>query len=335
MKWLKKNWVTVLLGAIFLIGVGLLVYPSFSDYWNSFHQTRAIMHYAEAVANMDTEEYDRLLESAGAYNERVAKRGNKWVLTDAETEAYNNELDFTDDGNMGYITIPKISVMLPIYHGTSDRVLQSSIGHLEGTSLPVGGVSSHSVLSGHRGLPSAKLFTDLDKLSEGDTFTLNILNETLTYEVDRIRIVEPTDLSDLQIVEGMDYCTLVTCTPYGINTHRLLVRGHRVANAHGEAKITADSLVIDPIYVAPFVGAPILVLLLTLVLVLTSSGYRKKKVDRKVKYMDEKGLDEVTVDVPTASIFRITRKNVLSSRAKEVLQRLLKERESRRNKDKQ
>ncbi|MBR3069473.1 MAG: class C sortase, partial [Lachnospiraceae bacterium] len=189
---------------------------------------------------------------------------------------YNRQLAVTDSGIMGYIDIPKIRVTLPIYHGTDDTILQIAIGHIAGTSLPVGGASTHCVVSGHRGLPSARLFTDIDKLVEGDTFTMTVLNRTVTYEVDQIRIVEPTDLSNLQIEEGKDYCTLVTCTPYGINTHRLLVRGHRVANANGEANVIADALQIEPVYVAPVVAAPMLIILLILLFVMTSEPFRKK-----------------------------------------------------------
>ena len=188
----------------------------------------------------------------------------------------NRQLAVTDSGIMGYIDIPKIRVTLPIYHGTDETILQIAIGHIAGTSLPVGGASTHCVVSGHRGLPSARLFTDIDKLVEGDTFTMTVLNRTVTYEVDQIRIVEPTDLSNLQIEEGKDYCTLVTCTPYGINTHRLLVRGHRVANANGEANVIADALQIEPVYVAPVVAAPMLIILLILLFVMTSEPFRKK-----------------------------------------------------------
>jgi sortase A len=197
-------------------------------------------------------------------------------MTDEQMAEYNRQLAVTDSGIIGYIDIPKIRVTLPIYHGTDDTILQIAIGHIAGTSLPVGGASTHCVVSGHRGLPSARLFTDIDKLVEGDTFTMTVLNRTVTYEVDQIRIVEPTDLSNLQIEEGKDYCTLVTCTPYGINTHRLLVRGHRVANANGEANVIADALQIEPVYVAPAVAAPMLIILLILLFVMTSEPFRKK-----------------------------------------------------------
>lgn len=245
------------------------MYPSVSDYWNSFHQSRAIMSYADRVANMEADQYQDILANAEKYNRNLAKTGVIWNMTDEEAADYNRQLDFNETGIMGYITIDKINVILPIYHGTSDAVLQTSIGHLEGTSLPVGGENTHTVLSGHRGLPSARLFTDLDKLTEGDTFSISILNETLTYEVDQIRIVEPTDLSNLQIEDGRDYCTLVTCTPLGINTHRLLVRGHRIANVNGDADVTADALQIRPLYIMPFVMAPMVVLLIVFMLIRT------------------------------------------------------------------
>ena len=275
MKWIRRHLSTIILFLVFIAGLALVAYPSFSDWWNSFHQSRAIMSYAAEVARMDTSEYDRLIAEAREYNEKIARDGINWQMTDEDREIYNNTLDFNDTGNMGYINIPKIDVFLPLYHGTSESVLQTSIGHIEGTSLPVGGEGSHCVLSGHRGLPSARLFTDLDKLVEGDTWTMTILNETLTYECDQIRVVEPTDLSDLQIRPGRDYCTLVTCTPYGINTHRLLVRGHRIENAQGEAKVVADAIQIESAYVAPFLAIPVLILLLLLLLI----SPRKKRED--------------------------------------------------------
>lgn len=265
----KKNYTTVLLAIIFLAGMVLLLYPSVSDYWNSFHQSRAIASYAENVAGMDNEIYEQMWEDAVAYNQQIPKRSNVYVVEDEEKETYHSLLDITGTGIMGYIEIPAINCSLPIYHGTEESVLQIAVGHLEWSSLPVGGENVHSVISAHRGLPSAKLFTDLDKLMVGDTFLLRVLDEVLTYEVDRILIVEPQETEALKIVEGEDYCTLVTCTPYGINSHRLLVRGHRVENAEEAAvvKVTADAYQIDPIVVAPFVALPILVLLLILLLI--------------------------------------------------------------------
>jgi sortase A len=222
------------------------------------------MNYTQMVANLDDEEYDRILNSAREYNANVARNGIKWALTDEERAVYDSELNFAQNGNMGYITIPTIEVEIPLYHGTSEVVLQSNIGHLEGTSLPVGGYTSHCVLSGHRGLPSARLFTDLDKMVVGDMFMLNILGETLTYSVDQIRIVEPTDLSDLQLVDGQDLCTLVTCTPYGVNTHRLLVRGHRIDNQEEKqtVRVVADAVQIETMYVAPVVAVPMVLIVI-------------------------------------------------------------------------
>jgi sortase A len=275
-SWLKKNRINLILIGIVLLGLGLIAYPGFADWWNSFHQSRAVASYAESVANLDASKYSEMLAGAEAYNADLAKTGVQWIMTDEQMAEYNRQLAVTDSGIMGYIDIPKIRVTLPIYHGTDETILQIAIGHIAGTSLPVGGASTHCVVSGHRGLPSARLFTDIDKLVEGDTFTMTVLNRTVTYEVDQIRIVEPTDLSNLQIEEGKDYCTLVTCTPYGINTHRLLVRGHRVANANGEANVIADALQIEPVYVAPVVAAPMLIILLILLFVMTSEPFRKK-----------------------------------------------------------
>ncbi len=275
-SWFKKHRTNLILIGIVLLGMGLIAYPGFADWWNSLHQSRAVASYAESVANLDANKYSEMLADAEAYNAELAKIGAQWIITDEQMAEYNRQLAVTDSGIMGYIDIPKIRVTLPIYHGTDETILQIAIGHIAGTSLPVGGASTHCVVSGHRGLPSARLFTDIDKLVEGDTFTMTVLNRTVTYEVDQIRIVEPTDLSNLQIEEGKDYCTLVTCTPYGINTHRLLVRGHRVANANGEANVIADALQIEPVYVAPVVAAPMLIILLILLFVMTSEPFRKK-----------------------------------------------------------
>ena len=268
MKKKNGNFTTLLLVLILLTGLSLLLYPTVSDYWNSFHQTRAIATYAENVAIMDQEQYDEIWAAAKAYNASLAERDNAFLLSDEQKEEYTRLLDVSGLGIMGYIEIPEIDVSLPIYHGTEESVLQIAVGHLEWSSLPVGGESTHCVLSGHRGLPSAKLFTNLDKLQTGDIFMLRILDDLLTYEVDQILIVEPQETGALRIEEGKDYCTLVTCTPYGINTHRLLVRGHRIDNIE-EAKtvrVTADAIQIEPLLVAPIVAIPILLLLMILLL---------------------------------------------------------------------
>lgn len=275
--WLRKHLLTVILVAGLVFGAGLLLYPSVANYWNSFHQTQAIMAYQDAVSSMSQEDYTAILDEARAYNKRLSETGISWTMTDAQKEEYNRMLTVDGTDVMGYISIPKIHVKLPVYHGTEEVVLQSSIGHLEPTSLPVGGKSSHCSVSGHRGLPSSKLFTDLDMLKEGDTWTMNVLNETLTYEVDQIRIVEPEDLTNLGIRENKDNCTLITCTPYGINTQRLLVRGHRIPNADGDANLTADAIQIEPKYIAPFLAIPILIVLLLIMMVSTRRAKRKNK----------------------------------------------------------
>ncbi len=280
MSWLKKNGLTLILLLILLIGAGLIAYPSFANWWNSFHQSRAVASYAETAANMNTEEYERIISKSQAYNRKLSRSGILWTLDEDEEKEYKEQLDIGTSGIMGYIDIPKIDVMLPIYHGIDESILQVAVGHIPGTSLPVGGEGSHCVVSGHRGLPSARLFTDIDKLVEGDSFTITVLNKTLTYEVDQIRTVLPTDLSDLQIEKGKDYVTLVTCTPYGINTHRLLVRGHRIENADGDASVIADALQIEPIYIAPFIAVPILILLIIGMFIMTGMRTRRRREKR-------------------------------------------------------
>jgi len=288
--WFRRHMTGVILAVILIAGASLLAYPSVSNYWNQFHQTRAVMSYVDTVDHLDEEEYERVLQAAYDYNHMLAENGFDWKLTDVELAEYNEQLSIDSSGVMGYVNIPKINVMLPIYHGKDESVLQIAIGHLEATSLPVGAESysheerkvtdptdgSHCAITGHRGLPSARLFTDLDQMVEGDQFSITVLNETMTYEVDQIRIVEPTDLSDLQVVPGEDYCTLITCTPYGINTHRLLVRGHRVENTFDDANIKPEAIKFQPGLIAPMVAAPILLILLIMLLIVT----RKKKPAR-------------------------------------------------------
>ena len=280
MKKKNNNWTTVLLVLLLLAGVSLLLYPSLSDYWNSMHQTRAIASYAETVSQLDTAQYDEMWKAAQDYNRSLAQRETAFALTDEQKAAYESFLDVSGLGVMGYIEIPEIDCSLPIYHGTEESVLQVAVGHLEWSSLPVGGEGTHCVLSGHRGLPSAKLFTNLDKLAVGDTFLLRVLDEVLTYEVDQILIVEPEQVDALGIVPGEDYCTLVTCTPYGINTHRLLVRGHRVENTPEAARmhVTADATQFDPLLVAPVLAIPVLLLLLMILLV--PKRRRKSREDK-------------------------------------------------------
>ncbi len=270
----KSAWSNFILVLVLLVGLSLLLYPSFSDYWNSLHQSRAITVYADKVAELEKEDYDHIFQDAVAYNRELLSRENQFSLTPSQRAAYPELLNLADNGIMGYIEIPSIKCSLPIYHGIDEAVLQVAIGHIEWTSLPTGGISTHCVLSGHRGLPSAKLFSELDQLREGDLFMLRVLDELFTYEVDRILIVEPDEVDALLIEEGKSLCTLVTCTPYGINTHRMLVRGHRVENPKEALKvrITADAIQVEPLVVAPIVALPMLILILPMLL-----GGRKKR----------------------------------------------------------
>ena len=269
---MKGKVTTALLALALAAGLCLLLYPSVSDWWNSMHSSRAVANYTEEVEALDEGKYDEMLSAASEYNEGLLSRATDYALTEGQEAEYESLLDLDGSGVMGYIEIPSINVSLPIYHGTSDSVLQVGVGHLEWSSLPVGGDGTHCVLSGHRGLPSAKLFTNLDRLVEGDRFTIRVLGESLVYEVDQVLIVEPDDVSALAVVEGRDLCTLVTCTPYGINSHRLLVRGHRVEPEAGEATVTSDAVQVEPLVVAPAVAAPILLALLA---VLLATGGRK------------------------------------------------------------
>lgn len=267
---MKKGFFsTAMLLLVFLIGLSLLLYPTVSDYWNSLHQSQAITHYADQVAMLDDGRFDQLWDDAYRYNQSLTQKLDRYAMSDQDREEYESILNITGEGILGSIDIPAIGVSLPIYHGTESSVLQSAIGHMEGSSLPTGGKGTHCVLSGHRGLPSARLFTDLDQMTEGDLFTLQILNETLTYEVDQIVIAKPNKMEYLEIDPEQDYCTLLTCTPYGVNSHRLLVRGHRVENPEEEkiVHVTADAMQIEPLIVSPLVAVPMLLVLLLVLLI--------------------------------------------------------------------
>ena len=274
---MKQNKSTIFLVLVFVVGLSLLLYPTVADRWNARTQSRAIASYTESVAKLDTERYDAIWAEAEAYNKALPGQTNRYHPDDLFHKQYLNALDVSGSGVMGYIEIPDINVSLPIYHGTDPAVLQVAVGHIEGSSLPTGGLGSHIALSGHRGLPSAKLFTDIDQMEVGDTFLLTILDRTLTYEVDQIRIVEPEDLSDLELEASQDYCTLITCTPYGINTHRLLVRGHRVENQEGPnlIHVPSDAYLVDTLLVAPLVAAPLLALLLIWLLLRYRGGKKE------------------------------------------------------------
>ena len=282
---MRKHLSTILLVLILLLGVGIIIYPTFSDYWNSLHQSRAIASYTEAVASVSKEDYSREWEEAEAYNATLPQDENRWLPDEEATERYNRLLNIGGTGIMGYIEVPDIHVSLPIYHGTDEAVLQIAVGHIEGSSLPVGGTGTHCVVSGHRGLPSAKLFTDLDKIEPGNLFIIRVLDEIMTYEVDQILIVEPYDLSALTIDPAQDYVTLVTCTPYGINTHRMLVRGHRVEN-QAESRtiaVVADAQQINTTIVAVIIALLILLILLVIMMIVTGKRGRRQRAEREAE----------------------------------------------------
>ena len=291
----KVSISTIIMLAILVVGLGIMAYPTFSDWWNSFHQSRAIANYVNAVEETDQETIDAMLAEAHAYNERLLSKPNRYRMTDAERAEYASILDLTGTGVIGYIQIPTIGVNLPVYHGVEESVLQVAIGHIEGSSLPVGGPSTHAAVSGHRGLPSAKLFTDLDKLVEGDVFTMTVLDQTATYEVDQIHIVLPSDMSDLNIQKDKDYMTLITCTPYGINTHRILVRAHRIENIEDRAAIPADAVQIPSYIAVPAVAVPILFVYLAGSLIyrrMQRGNYNAERVLEEIKHGNMAGDDE-------------------------------------------
>ena len=265
---MRKHKTVIFLTLGFLVGICILLYPAFSSYWNSKTQSRAITNYESVLENLKPEDYAAIFENAHAYNKALYE--TDFPLTDyPDVPGYNDTLCITGNDMIGYLKIDRIGVELPIYHGTSDSVLSRGVGHLQGSSLPVGGENTHSVMSAHRGLPSAKLFTDLDRMEIGDTFQIVVLDQVLTYQVDQIKVITPREISDLQIVEGMDYCTLFTCTPYGINTHRLLVRGVRIETMKEKPAlyVSNEAFRIEPLLVTPAVAAPMLLVLLIHLLV--------------------------------------------------------------------
>ncbi len=254
---MKNGRASVILYIILLmVGTGLLLYPTLSNYYNTFHQSKAITQYAEITKELSAEEIEALTKDAKEYNKALITDNTRWKMTDEERKVYNNILDISGTGVMGYIEIPKVNISLPIYHGTSNEILQIAVGHVEGSSFPIGGTGTHAVLSGHRGLPSAKLFTDLDKMEEGDCFYIKVLNDVLTYQIDQILIVEPNNMDSLEIDPTQDYCTLVTCTPYGVNSHRMLIRGKRIETIEEKNFIVSNEAIqIEPRIVMPFILA--------------------------------------------------------------------------------
>lgn len=278
----RKHISTIFIILIFLVGLGFISYPTVSNLWNQAHQSRAIATYSKQVEKLDDSENKKMLKAARKYNKSLLKKSDHWKLSKKDKKKYESLLDVSGTGIMGYIEVPKIDCSLPIYHGTDEGALQIAIGHLEGSSLPVGGKSTHCVLSGHRGLPSARLFTDLDQMEEGDIFILNILGRKLAYEVDQIRVVLPEEMSDLEIEEGKDLCTLVTCTPYGINTHRLLVRGHRTE--YVEKKVEEEQKEVQTkktdIRLMIAGGAGILILLIIIIVIVIKRRRKRRNQQR-------------------------------------------------------
>ena len=280
---MRKHLPTILLTLLFLVGLSVMLYPTFSNWWNRNMVSHSITTYKESVAEMDDGENERLLAEAHAYNEELAKLYAPFTNFDS-IPGYEDILNISGTGIMGYVSIPSIRVELPIYHGTSEGVLQIASGHIQGSSLPVGGEDTHAVISGHRGLPSARLFTDLDQMVEGDVFTINVLNEVLTYEVEKILVILPTETDKLAIIPGEDEVTLMTCTPYGINSHRLLIRAHRIATLNDKTvKVSADAVQIEQMKVLPFVAVPLLVLLI-IYWNISSRLRRRKKLPINPKY---------------------------------------------------
>ena len=277
---MRNHKTVIFLTLGFLVGVCILLYPAFSDFWNSKAQSHAITDYESVLQHIEPEDYTAIFEQAYTYNEKLAQIYNP-LLNHSEVEGYYEALSISDNGMIGYLQIDRIGVELPIYHGTSEEVLSRGVGHLEGSSLPVGGESTHSILSAHRGLPSSKLFTDLDRVEIGDVFKITILDQVLTYQVEFIKVIVPTDVSDLQIVEGKDYCTLFTCTPYGINTHRLLVRGVRIETVEEKPIIyvSNEAYRIEPLLVTPAVAAPMLLVLFIHLMIKYREPPKPKKED--------------------------------------------------------
>ncbi len=285
---MRKHKTVIFLTIGFLVGICILLYPTLSDYWNSKTQSRAVTNYESVLENLDEDVYKSIFENAYAYNKALYET-NYPLMDYKKVPGYYETLSITENDMIGYLKIDRIGIELPIYHGTSDDVLNKGVGHLEGSSLPVGGENTHCVMSAHRGLPSSKLFTDLDRMEIGDTFQIVVLDQVLTYQVDFVKIIEPTDVSDLQIIEGGDYCTLFTCTPYGINTHRLLVRGIRIETIKEKPIIyvSNEAFRIEPLLVTPAVAAPMLLILLIHLLV----KYRAPQESTKNTKKEEGGAD--------------------------------------------
>lgn len=278
----KEILTTVFLVFIVLVGLSVMLYPAVSDWWNKRLQLKVVTEYNEETANIPEDKYDEYFKKAEEYNSSLSKLSAPF--NDFENvSGYDDTLDISGTGVMGIISIPVLNVEIPIYHGTSKAVLNSAVGHMEGSSLPIGGENTHSVISGHRGLPSAKLFTDLDRMVEGDVFTITILDRVLTYEVEKIMIIKPDQVEKLAVIPGGDYVTLMTCTPYGINTHRLLIRSHRIENAETlrNVSVRSDAVQVDSLSVVPVIAAPILIMVLVIWDISGRIKRRRRRVFKK------------------------------------------------------
>ena len=284
---MKNNKIEIILVLMLFVGICGLLYPSVSQYWNTKTQTRAVEDYRQVLESLEPEDYEAYFVEAERYNSELSALSAP-LINYSEVQGYNSILNISGNGIMGYVSIPKLGVELPLYHGISAEVLNVACGHLEGTSLPIGGESTHCVLSAHRGLPHAKLFTELDKMEVGDTFTITVLDRTVTYQVDQIKIVKPDVANDIQISPGEDLCTLLTCTPYGVNSHRLLVRGTRIENAAPILHVTSGAYRIDSLVATPVVAAPILLILLIVLMV----KYRDKGSKPLISKEEEEWLKE-------------------------------------------
>ena len=284
---MKKNR-TIIMVLFFFVGLLLLLYPTLSDFYNQKRQSKVIVDYEELLNKYSFDDYSEIFEKAGIYNKELASYKYPYISY-KKIKGYNDILNVDSDGMMGYVSIDKIKVELPIYHGTSEEVLSMAVGHLEGSSFPIGELGSHSVLSAHRGLPSSKLFTDLDKLEIGDTFTVTILDRYMTYRVDQIEVVEPNDLNKLEIYPDKDYITLMTCTPYGINTHRLLVRGVRIEDKDKPVYITTEAFRVNVITVTSLVALPIVLLLLIYIMIKPVEKNSKNIIIEKYLFPSKKG----------------------------------------------
>ena len=282
---MKKQVPNIILALVFIIGLCIFLYPSVSDLINSWIQSREISKYEHLVAELSFEEYDQMIADAREYNQTLIGGNLTQNIEKTQKEKYERLLSLDSTGIMGYLYISKINVRLPIYHGTDEATLQIGIGHLEGSSLPVDSDTQHVIISGHTGLPSSKLLTDLVELEVGDEFKIDVLNQRYTYEIDQILVVEPNETDSLELVKGKQYATIITCTPYGVNTHRLLVRG-LLKDDTVDAKISGDAVIVDSTILIPIISIPLITILFIAMI-----NIRRKRRERGVSDEEENSID--------------------------------------------